>query len=122
MLFREMLDADLIVIASPLYWYAVSGLMKNFIDHWLAFMKSPELSQPEFLEGKRLFPLIVGSEGAERSDAAAAFKMLQLSGEYLNAKVMAGFLGEGDRQGRATAESLQRIALETLTDPAAEES
>ena len=29
---RRMLDADAIIFASPVYWYAMSGLMKNFFD------------------------------------------------------------------------------------------
>jgi multimeric flavodoxin WrbA len=33
-LVQEMLSHDIILFATPIYWYGMSGIMKNFIDRW----------------------------------------------------------------------------------------
>jgi len=42
-LYRQMLDADYIVLGSPTYFDNVSGIMKNFMDRCLPFYLSNEL-------------------------------------------------------------------------------
>lgn len=42
-LYRQMLDADYIVLGSPTYFDNVSGIMKNFINRCLPFYLSNEL-------------------------------------------------------------------------------
>lgn len=39
-LMQKLLDtADVIVLASPVYWYSVSAQMKGFIDRWTELLK-----------------------------------------------------------------------------------
>lgn len=33
-LISRVLEKDILVFATPIYWYGMSGLMKNFIDRW----------------------------------------------------------------------------------------
>ncbi|UCD03632.1 MAG: NAD(P)H-dependent oxidoreductase [Candidatus Woesearchaeota archaeon] len=40
--------ADCVILASPVYWYAMSGLMKNFIDR----LTSCDVAEPPVLDGK----------------------------------------------------------------------
>lgn len=55
-----LLEADVIVLSTPVYFYSVNGLMKNFIDRCFAFF--------ERLEGKRFYFLITLASPA-RADA-----------------------------------------------------
>jgi multimeric flavodoxin WrbA len=107
-LLDQLLSCDCLVLASPLYWYSVSTPMKNFIDHWSYFGRQARAG--DFLKGKTIFPLIVASEGATEDETKPVFDMLRLSAEYVEARILPGFLGEGDRAATASAESLQRIA------------
>jgi len=40
-LLEKFLDSDLIIWASPIYWYAVSAQMKCFIDRFSSYVKNP---------------------------------------------------------------------------------
>lgn len=47
----KMLQADLIVLSSPVYWYQLSGNLKLFVDRWSDFI-NPDFSTA--LKGKGL--------------------------------------------------------------------
>lgn len=49
-LMRRVLEFDRLIFASPVYWYAVSSPMKNFLDRITDFLDLPELLD----EGRRL--------------------------------------------------------------------
>ncbi|WP_406007349.1 NAD(P)H-dependent oxidoreductase [Streptomyces sp. NBC_00637] len=54
-----LLDATLaatdIVIASPLYWYSVSGQTKRYLDHWAGWLRTPGLGFKAALAGHTLW-------------------------------------------------------------------
>lgn len=37
----RMLRHDILVFSTPIYWYSMSGTMKNFIDRWSQTMRDP---------------------------------------------------------------------------------
>ncbi len=45
-LYRQFIEADLVVLASPVYWWSISAQLKVFIDrlYGLNFGKHPELA------------------------------------------------------------------------------
>lgn len=49
-LMRRVLEFDRLIFASPVYWYAVSSPMKNFLDRITDFLDLPELLD----DGRRL--------------------------------------------------------------------
>jgi multimeric flavodoxin WrbA len=54
-----LLDATLaatdIVIASPLYWYSVSGPTKRYLDHWSGWLRTPGVDFKATLAGRALW-------------------------------------------------------------------
>ena len=38
-LIDKIVEADVIILGSPVYWYNVSGLMKLFIDRWSLYRR-----------------------------------------------------------------------------------
>jgi multimeric flavodoxin WrbA len=70
---------ELIVFATPVYWYSMSGLMKNFFDRISDCLKI-EKSTGRKLRGKSMALLICGSEETETPGFDIPFK---LSAEYL---------------------------------------
>lgn len=83
-LLEEMTKADLIILASPLYWYSVSHLMKNFLDHWTYYLRHPKYPLKEIIKGKH-FELIVVGHGEESNLTQAVFQTLKQSVEYIGA-------------------------------------
>jgi len=47
-LIEKIKEADCLVLASPTYWYSMSGLMKNFIDR----LTVCDMTEPPILDGK----------------------------------------------------------------------
>lgn len=62
---RNLVDQrDLIVFATPVYWYSMSGLMKNFFDR-LTDCLTIEKETGRKLRGKHMAALSVGSDSNE---------------------------------------------------------
>lgn len=52
MLAKKMLDSDGFIISTPVYWYSVSGVLKNFIDRLTSLENMIIHSGRSLLEGK----------------------------------------------------------------------
>ncbi len=103
---KKMLAADLIILASPVYWFSVSHLFKNFFDYWTFYMRAGQTPDPYFLSNKKVMTLLSAShkEGSEW-----VFGSIRQSVHYVKGKVVKEFIGLADRSGNVEAESLQEI-------------
>ncbi len=108
-LYQEMIAADLVILASPLYWYTVSHPMKNFLDHWTYFLRHPQKPMKDHFNQKIFLPVIVGSGFYGRQFQDPVFSTIKLSVEYVNGKCLPGFFGFGERDGKPSNESLDVI-------------
>jgi multimeric flavodoxin WrbA len=59
-LVREMLSHDIILFATPIYWYGMSGIMKNFIDRWSMYYA--DFSFKERMSEKEAIVVITGGD------------------------------------------------------------
>lgn len=76
---REIVTYDLIILVTPVYWYSMSGLMKNFLDRFTDCLKI-EKETGRKLRGKALAVMACGSEKMETS---GFFEPFRLSAAYL---------------------------------------
>lgn len=54
---------DILIFATPIYWYSMSGIMKNFIDRWSQTLKDSKY--PDFkntMSSKRACVIAVGGD------------------------------------------------------------
>ncbi len=63
-LVEKMIAADRIVLATPVYWYAMSGPMKDFIDRFSDLLSGPLKAKAEMLYGKKIQILATGYDQA----------------------------------------------------------
>lgn len=42
----RILPHDILIFSTPIYWYSMSGTMKNFIDRWSQTLRDPKY--PDF--------------------------------------------------------------------------
>jgi multimeric flavodoxin WrbA len=75
---QKMVDADVIVFATPVYWYAMSGLMKVFFDR-LTELLYDHKSMGRALKGKKTFLVVTGSRDAAPDGFDVPFR---LTAEY----------------------------------------
>ncbi len=86
MLVEEMAWADKIVLASPLYWYSVSHLMKNFMDHWTYYLQHSKHPLKEVVKDKK-FSFIVVGYGEKSELTKPVFSILRQSIDFIGARI-----------------------------------
>ncbi|WP_096438728.1 flavodoxin family protein [Alteribacter populi] len=58
---NRMMHHDILVFATPIYWFSMTGTMKNFIDRWSQTMREPEYRNfRERMALKKAFVIAVG--------------------------------------------------------------
>ncbi|MDW3646604.1 MAG: NAD(P)H-dependent oxidoreductase [Bacteroidia bacterium] len=78
-LMRKLLGYDLLVFATPIYWYSMSGIMKNFVDRFTDCLKiEKELGRK--LRGKSMAAFCCGSDPDE---IESFFLPFELTAGYL---------------------------------------
>lgn len=78
----EMLKHEIIVFATPVYWYAMSGQMKTFFDRFTDIVTTKKHIGRQ-LNGKSTFLLAVGSDEELPNGFEVPFK---LTSDYLDMK------------------------------------
>ncbi|WP_242143843.1 MULTISPECIES: flavodoxin family protein [unclassified Bacillus cereus group] len=61
-LIEQMLAHHTIIFATPLYWYGMSGHMKNFVDRWSQSLQDASLPFKEKMKSKQMYVVIVGGD------------------------------------------------------------
>ncbi|MFF5299123.1 flavodoxin family protein [Streptomyces sp. NPDC013161] len=85
---RQLLDATLaatdIVIASPVYWYSLSGLTKRYLDYWSDWLRVPGADFKATMAGRTLWgvsaladdqPVVADPVTGTLNNSAAYLKM-----------------------------------------------
>ncbi|MFF5018523.1 flavodoxin family protein [Streptomyces sp. NPDC001165] len=97
-----LLDATLaatdIVIASPLYWYSVSGLTKRYLDYWAGWLRTPGIDFRATMAGRTLWGVAALAE-REPSVAEPLVGTLNNSAAYLKMRFGGVLLGNGSAPG-----------------------
>ena len=91
-LLDETLAATDLVFVSPVYWFSVPALLKNYLDHWSGWMRVPGLSFKEQMAGKRLWVI---STSGNRERAQPMFDSYRLCAEFLGLQAMPPLWGKG---------------------------
>ena len=76
---RKIAEYDLVIFATPVYWYSMSGLLKTFLDRITECLKT-EKETGRKLRGKNMAAISCGSESTEIEGFFVPFK---LTAEYL---------------------------------------
>ncbi|MEV7384903.1 MULTISPECIES: NAD(P)H-dependent oxidoreductase [unclassified Streptomyces] len=97
-----LLDATLaatdIVIASPVYWYSVSGLTKRYLDYWSGWLRTPGVDFKATLAGRTLWGVAVLAD-REPSVADPYTGLLNNSAAYMGMRFGGVLLGNGSARG-----------------------
>ncbi len=79
---EKMLESDAYVFGTPIYWYGVSGLMKNLIDRMTSFENMIFHTGRSLVEGKNAGFIAVGSDSG--SIMAIAYMMVVMNSMGIN--------------------------------------
>jgi multimeric flavodoxin WrbA len=107
-----VLDADAIVLATPLYWYGVSGILKTFLDRIFCFIAASHPANEDVrrrLAGKRLVVLMSAEESYEGATLGVRASMQELA-RYLHWELVGFLVGVGNRRGEVDRDPASPLA------------
>ncbi|MFJ3701327.1 MULTISPECIES: NAD(P)H-dependent oxidoreductase [unclassified Streptomyces] len=97
-LLEATLAATDVVIASPLYWYAVSTPTKRYLDHWTGWLETPGTDFQRRMAGKTLWGVTaLADEDPTVTEPLAG--TLRNSARYLGMRWGGVLLGNGSKPG-----------------------
>lgn len=97
---EQLLAHDLLLFATPLYWYGMSGHMKNFVDNFSHALRDPRYNFREAMKSKEAFVLITGSDQARRKGLPLV-QQFGLICDFLGMKYGGYLIAEGGKPGEA---------------------
>ncbi|WLR44248.1 flavodoxin family protein [Bacillus carboniphilus] len=97
-LINQFLNHDVIVFVTPLYWYGMTGLMKNFVDRWSQAMRDERLDFKERVKGKEAYLIITGG-GEVEVKALPLIQQFQLIFDFVGMSFKGYVIGKGVKRG-----------------------
>lgn len=82
-----ILDSDIIVLASPVYWYSMSAILKTFLDR-LSDLLVTRKEDGRKLRGKKLLTVSINNETVEPEAYSVPYRM---SADYLGMNYLGHF-------------------------------
>ncbi|WP_028402980.1 flavodoxin family protein [Ectobacillus panaciterrae] len=95
---KEMLNHDTIIFATPLYWYGMSGHMKNFVDRWSQSLRDQQLRFAERMKDKKCYVIIVGGDNPKLK-ALPLVAQFQYIFDFMKASFAGYIVGEANTPG-----------------------
>jgi len=114
-----MLNHQTVLFVTPLYWYGMSGTMKNFIDRWYQIMREQHYDFKEKMSQKKVYVIIVG--GGAKMTGLPLVQQFKYIFDYLSITFAGYILGNAkeaneilrDQAAVFSAELLNQELLET---------
>jgi multimeric flavodoxin WrbA len=110
---KEMLEHDTIIFSTPLYWYGMSGYMKNFIDRWSQSLRNKDLQFAEKIKNKKMYVVIVGGDQPKIKALPLILQFKHIF-EFVGATLEGYIIGTGNSPGAILEDQLAIQQAELL--------
>lgn len=96
---KALLESDLLLFSTPVYWYTMSGLMKNMVDRISQAIRDERYPQlREQLKSKNAIVVTVGGDDPYIK-GLPLIQQFKYTFDFLNMNFPAYIIGEGHRPG-----------------------
>lgn len=93
----KVLESDIIIFSTPLYWYSMSASLKLFIDRWTESLRDPQIDNfKEIMSQKKYLILIMGGDNPH-TKAQPLVNQFKLIFEFMNITNYRFLIGEGNK-------------------------
>lgn len=103
----QVINHDLLIFATPLYWYGMSGRMKNFVDRWSQSLRDTRYDFRKIMSEKQALSVIVGGDQVHIK-ALPLVQQFSLIYDFMGMKNLGYVIGNGTKPG--TVQTDQRVA------------
>lgn len=106
----HILPHDTLIFATPIYWYSMSGIMKNFIDRWSQTLRDPKY--PDFktkMMSKKAFVIAVGGD-APYIKGLPMIQQFKHIFDFMGINFAGYILGEGNKPGDIMKDKVALLA------------
>jgi multimeric flavodoxin WrbA len=93
---KQVLEYDILLFATPLYWYGMSGRMKNFVDRWSQSLRDKQMDFKGEMAKKQAFVLIVGGDRIHIK-ALPLVQQFQYIFDFMNMPMIGYLIGQGTK-------------------------
>ncbi|WP_424565535.1 flavodoxin family protein [Tepidibacillus fermentans] len=90
----QIMNHQVLLFSTPLYWYGMSGRMKNLIDRFTQSLRSTEYDFKEKMKGKKMYVIIVGGQSAPYT-ALPLVQQFQLIAQFMEIEFSGYVIGRG---------------------------
>jgi multimeric flavodoxin WrbA len=95
-LIKQVLEHDILLFATPLYWYGMSGLMKNFVDRWSQCLRDKTMDFRSEMAKKQAFVVIVGGDRIHIK-ALPLVQQFQYIFDFMDMSMIGYLIGQGTK-------------------------
>ncbi len=110
--YKELLDLlithDTLIFSTPLYWYGMSGPMKNFFDRWSQYLRDENMNLKEELAKKKAYVVVTGGSSA-KVKGLPLIQQFSYIFDFVNMEFVDYLIGSGVKPGEVRED---RLALE----------
>jgi multimeric flavodoxin WrbA len=110
--FERYTDADVVVYATPLWWYGMSSWMKGFIDRFFCYTTASAPGHDEIREriiGKKAV-LVMSAEERYPAAVAGVVHQVQELSRYLHHELVGVVVGVGNSRGEVVRDPADPLA------------
>jgi len=112
----RMMQHDIFIFSTPIYWYSMSGIMKNFIDRWSQTMRDPQYeSFREAMSKKKSYVIAVGGD-SPYIKGLPLIQQFNYIFEFFDLSFEGHIIGEGNRPGDIYKDEKAFYAAEQLRE------
>lgn len=104
-----MLEHDVLVIATPLYWYGMSGPMKDYVDRWSQSLRDARFDFKGAMRDKQGYVVITGGPDARLKGLPLIQQFAHIF-DFVGMKFSAYLIGTGGKPGQVMED--ERALLE----------
>lgn len=112
---RVALDATMaasqIVLVSPVYWFAPPTAIKNYLDHWSAWLRVPGLGFKEAMAAKTLAAIITNG-GFEKAEPT--IRSYEMCAQFMAMRWNGALWGKGGAPGAVASDEAAVAAAKTF--------
>ncbi|MGD6874181.1 flavodoxin family protein [Sutcliffiella horikoshii] len=113
---ERVLQHDTLIFATPIYWYSMSGTMKNFIDRWSHSMRDNNF--PDFkadMSNKKAYVIAVGGDNPSIK-GLPMIEQFKYIFEFMGLKFKGYVIGKGNQPGDIHADKVALFQAEALRE------